>query len=50
MEKRNNKVILNGTVFIDGKFETKDIRIENGKFAELAEPATLNGFAFGKAL
>ena len=52
MEKRNvnSKVILNGTVFIGGKFEKKDIRIENGKFAELAEPGKLNGFAYGKAL
>ena len=36
-------IILNGTVFLNGRFEKKDIRIENGKFAELAEPGMLAG-------
>ena len=36
-------LILNGNVFIDGRFEKKDIRIENGKFAEIAEPGELCG-------
>ncbi len=36
-------LILNGNVFIDGCFEKKDIRIENGKFAEIAEPGELCG-------
>jgi len=36
-------LILNGNVFIEGKFEKKDIRIENGKFAEIAEPGELCG-------
>ena len=38
VNENRNRWILNGTVFIDGRFEKKDIRIENGKFAELAEP------------
>lgn len=37
-------LILNGTVFIDGKFEKKDIRVQDGKFAEIAEPGQLCGF------
>jgi len=36
-------LILNGNVFIDGRFEKKDIRIENGKFAEIAESGKLCG-------
>ena len=36
-------LILNGNVFIGGRFEKKDIRIENGKFAEIAEPGELCG-------
>ncbi|MBO5191220.1 MAG: N-acetylglucosamine-6-phosphate deacetylase [Bacteroides sp.] len=36
-------LILNGNVFIGGRFEKKDIRIENGKFAEFAEPGELCG-------
>lgn len=45
MSKKDTGVILvlNGNVFIDGKFEKKDIRIENGKFAEIAEPGELCG-------
>lgn len=41
--KAGAMLILNGNVFIDGKFEKKDIRIENGKFAEIAEPGKLCG-------
>lgn len=36
-----NLLIVNGKVFLDGKFEKKDIRIEDGKFAEIAEPGML---------
>ena len=43
-------LILNGNVFIDGRFEKKDIRIENGKFAEIAEPGKLGGLERGKVL
>ena len=43
-------LILNGNVFIDGKFIKKDIRIENGKFAEIAEPGKLGGLERGKVL
>lgn len=32
------RVIINGDVFLNGKFEKKDIRIEDGIFAEIAEP------------
>ena len=39
--ENRNMLILNGEVFLDGKFEKKDIRIENGKFAEIAEPGML---------
>ena len=43
MNKKDTGVmlILNGNVFLEGKFEKKDIRIENGKFAEIAEPGKL---------
>ena len=44
--ERNNKVnmkIVNGTVFFNHGFEKKDIRICDGKFAELAEPGALTG-------
>lgn len=34
-------LILNGEVFLDGKFEKRDVRIENGKFAEITEPGKL---------
>lgn len=37
-----NMVILNGEVFLNGKFVKKDIRIEDGKFAEITEPGRLN--------
>lgn len=52
MEQKNagSKVILNGTVFIDGKFEKKDIRTENGRFAEIAEPGMLGGYNTGQNL
>ena len=45
MEKKNAgaTLILNGNVFLEGKFEKKDIRIENGKFAEIEEPGELFG-------
>jgi len=45
MNKKDTGVmlILNGNVFLEGKFEKKDIRIENGKFAEIAEPGKLCG-------
>ncbi len=43
-------LILNGNVFIDGRFEKKDIRIEKGKFAEIAESGKLGGFERGKVL
>lgn len=36
-----NLVILNGEVFLNGKFEKKDIRIEDGIFAEIAQPGML---------
>lgn len=36
-----NLLIVNGEVFLDGKFEKKDIRIEDGKFAEIVEPGML---------
>ena len=36
-------LILNGNVFIDGRSEKKDIRIEKGKFAEIAESGKLCG-------
>lgn len=41
ISKNKRLLVLNGTVFIDGKFEKKDIRIVDGKFAELAEPGKL---------
>lgn len=37
-----NKVILNGEVFLNGKFEKRDIRIENGKFVEITESGMLS--------
>ena len=40
-QEYENMLILNGEVFLEGKFEKKDIRIENGKFAEIAEPGRL---------
>lgn len=40
-------LVLNGTVFLNGRFEKKDIRIENGKFAEIAEPGKLAGMKGG---
>lgn len=43
-------LILNGNVFINGKFEKKDIRIENDKFAEIAKSGKLGGFERGKVL
>ena len=45
MEKR--VYILNGEVFIDGRFVKKDIRIENGIFAEIEEQGMLGTFACG---
>ncbi len=36
-------VVLNGEIFFDGTFQKKDIRIENGKFAEIAETGMLDG-------
>lgn len=36
-----NMVILNGTVFLGGKFIKKDIRIKEGRFAEITEPGKL---------
>ena len=33
--------ILNGTVFLNGKLEKKDIRVEAGKFTEIAEAGEL---------
>lgn len=39
MEKK--VYVLNGEVFLNGKFEKKDIRIEDGRFAEIAEPGML---------
>lgn len=30
--------IINGTVFLNGKFEKKDIRVADGKIAEITEP------------
>ncbi|MBP3569229.1 MAG: N-acetylglucosamine-6-phosphate deacetylase [Lachnospiraceae bacterium] len=41
IRKSKQLLVLNGTVFINGKFEKKDIRIVDGKFAELAEPGKL---------
>ena len=43
MEKQKSGVtlIVNGNVFLEGKFEKKDIRIEKGLFAEIAEPGEL---------
>lgn len=34
-------LIINGTVFSDGKFEKKDIRVADGKFLAIAEPGVL---------
>ncbi len=48
--KAGAMLILNGNVFINGKFEKKDIRIEKGKFAEIAEPGKLGGLERGKVL
>lgn len=42
-KKAGSVLILNGDVFLNGKFEKKDIRIENGKFAEIAKPGELCG-------
>ena len=39
--ENKNILILNGEVFLEGKFDKKDIRIENGTFAEIAEPGEL---------
>ena len=36
-------LILNGEVFLNGSFQKKDIRIENGFFTEIAEPGKLCG-------
>lgn len=36
-----NLLILNGEVFLDGEFVKKDIRIEDGKFAEITEQGLL---------
>lgn len=44
VSEAKNVLILNGTVFVDGKLEKKDIRIADGKFAEIAEPGKLSGF------
>lgn len=35
-------VVLNGNVFLEGRFEKKDVRIENGMFAEITEPGELS--------
>lgn len=48
--KNKGMLILNGTVFIDGQFEKKDIRIADGKFAEIAAPGTLGGYKKGLSL
>ena len=37
-------LLLNGEVFLNGSFQKKDIRIENGIFKEIAEPGKLCGF------
>ena len=39
--RKNTMRIVNGEVFLEGKFVKKDIRVEDGKFAELAEPGKL---------
>jgi len=36
-------LILNGNVFFNGRFENKDIRIDDGRVAELAEPGRFGG-------
>jgi len=36
-----NMIILNGEVFYNGKFQKKDIRIEDGMFTEIAEQGQL---------
>ena len=41
--ENKNLLILNGAVFVNGKLEKKDVRIENGFFAEIAEPGALDG-------
>lgn len=48
--KNKGMLILNGTVFIDGQFEKKDIRIADGKFTEIAAPGTLGGYKKGLSL
>lgn len=41
IRKKKQLLVLNGTVFVNGKFEKKDIRIAEGKFAEITEPGKL---------
>ena len=41
-------VIINGEVFANGRFEKKDIRIENGMFMEIAEPGQMCGYDNGQ--
>ena len=41
-------LILNGTVFVNGRFEKKDIRITDGKFAEIAEPGEFGTYKDSK--